>query len=68
VSVHVTIRIDAREDVIVEGLCKVLNHWILTGQQLVQYICHCGGSDPFTGVNTWTEKVEDMNLSRICRM
>jgi hypothetical protein len=57
-SVHIAVRIDAREDVIVEGLSQVLNHWVLTGQQLVQNVRHSGGRYPLSGVDSWaTERV-----------
>jgi hypothetical protein len=52
VSVLEAVRVDDRENVIVEGLRQVLNHWVLTGQQLVQDVRRCGRSDPLSGVNS----------------
>ena len=51
-SVNVTVWVHDRKDVIVEGPRQVLDHWVVTGQQLVQDVGHCGGRDPFSGVNS----------------
>jgi hypothetical protein len=53
-GVNVAVWIHDRKEVIVEGLRQVLDHWVVTGQQLVQDVGHCSGSDPFSGVNSWT--------------
>jgi hypothetical protein len=53
-SVHITVRIYDREDVVVEGLCQVLNHWILSGQQLVQNVRHSGRRYPLPSMDSWT--------------
>jgi hypothetical protein len=53
-SVHIAVRIYAREDIIVEGLRQILNRWILTGQQLVQNVRHSGGGYPLPSMDSWT--------------
>ena len=53
-SVNVAVWVHNRKDVIVEGLSQVLDHWAVTGKQLVQDVGRCGGSNPFSGVNSWT--------------
>jgi len=53
-SVNVAVWVYDRKEVIVEGPCQLLDHWVVTGKQLVQHVGHCGGSDPFSGVNSWT--------------
>jgi len=57
-SVDVAVWVHVWKDVIVEGPRQVLDHWVATGQQLVQDVSHCGGSDPFSGVNSWIENAE----------
>jgi hypothetical protein len=62
-GVHIAVGVDAGKDVIVEGSRQVLNHWILTGQQLVQNVRHSGGADPLSGVDACTENTELLVLT-----
>ena len=55
-SVNIAVWVHDRKDVIVEGPRQVLDRWVVTGQQLVQDVGHCGGRDPFSGVNSWTTR------------
>ena len=57
-SVNVAVWVHGRKKVIVEGPRQVFDHCVVTCQELVQDVGHCGGRDPFSGVNSWTEETE----------
>jgi hypothetical protein len=52
--INVAVCVHDKKEVIVEGPRQVLDHWVVTGKQLVKDVGHCGGSESISGVNSRT--------------